>query len=224
MAVQNPVRYPACIFLIIPPSFFSVSEDNRRRGWKEKMLWRNFHHLLCDWCRSEQSDPKRLCVVITACWVTRAHTHTRRAAAGAGSWNVFEMMFTCRGCENLRDSTETRTPQRSKVRGHLPALMWNIQSGYWDTHTHILEHFSTNLEQVQRASHSQDMRRNFMRRPGHRSTQEHEATQTWFHASCSEMCLNAIHNNAMLHSQVFLFQNVLILQQMKQTKIACSTN
>lgn len=67
----------------------------------------------------------------------RAHTHTRAArAAGAGSWNVFEMMFTCRGRENLRDSTETRTPQRSEVRGHLLALMWNIQSGYWHTHTY----------------------------------------------------------------------------------------
>lgn len=135
MAVQNPVRYPANIFLIIPPSFFPVSEENRRRGRKEKRLWRNFHHLLCDWCRSERSDPKRLCVVITACWVTRAHTHTHGAGCRCRIlecvWNDVHLQgpWEPEGLNRNTNSIEIKG-QRSSSCSHVKYPVWIL------THTH----------------------------------------------------------------------------------------
>lgn len=122
MAVQNSLRYPARIFLIIPPSCRRKTEGRR----EIRRCCDGIFIILCDWCWSERSNPKKLCTVITACWVTRARSraHTRAPGRRCGMvecvWNDVHLQgpWELQGLGRNMNSAEIKG-QRSPSCSHV---------------------------------------------------------------------------------------------------------
>lgn len=79
MAVQNPVRYPASIFLIIPPSFFPRVGGKQKERLKREDVVTEFSSsslwLVSEWAVGSK---EALCRYHGLLSDARAHTHTRR--------------------------------------------------------------------------------------------------------------------------------------------------